>query len=55
MPTTKEVYAMPGNEDLWQAATICHQVLADAGIAHSVLEASQFASMDIKEIPHGWT
>lgn len=36
MPTTKEVYAMLGNEDLWQAATICHQVFADDGIAHSV-------------------
>ncbi|MFO0974832.1 MAG: hypothetical protein U0996_00465 [Planctomycetaceae bacterium] len=36
MPTTKEVYAMLGNENLWQAATICHQVLADAGISHSV-------------------
>lgn len=36
MPTTKEVYAMLGNENLWQAAVICHQMLADAGIPHSV-------------------
>jgi len=36
MATAAEVYVMLGNENLWQAATYCHQVLADAEISHSV-------------------
>lgn len=36
MVTAEKVYAMLGNENLWQAATYCHQVLADAEIPHSV-------------------
>ncbi len=31
-----EVYVRLGNENLWQAATYCHQVLTDAEISHSV-------------------
>lgn len=30
------VYTMLGNENLWQAATYCHQALVDAAIPHSV-------------------
>ena len=36
MTTAEKVYTMLGNENLWQAATYCHQVLADAEIPHSV-------------------
>jgi hypothetical protein len=36
MPTAEKIYTMLGNENLWQAATYCHQVLADAEIPHSV-------------------
>ena len=36
MPTAEKVYTVLGNENLWQAATYCHQVLADAEIPHSV-------------------
>ena len=36
MPTAEKVYTMLGNENLWQAATYCHQVLADEEIPHSV-------------------
>jgi hypothetical protein len=36
MPTAAKVYAMLGNENLWQAAAQCHQILADADIPHSV-------------------
>jgi hypothetical protein len=36
MTSAEGIYAMLGNENLWQAATYCHQVLADAKIPHSV-------------------
>jgi hypothetical protein len=36
MKTAEEVYSMLGNENLWQAAAQCHQILADADIPHSV-------------------
>ena len=36
MPTAERVYTTLGNENLWQAVTYCHQVLADAEIPHSV-------------------
>ena len=36
MPTAEKAYTMLGNENLWQAATHCHQVLSDARIPHSV-------------------
>lgn len=36
MSTAENVYTMLGNGNLWQAATYCHQVLADAEIPHSV-------------------
>ena len=36
MPTAEKAYSMLGNENLWQAATYCHQMLSDAGIPHSV-------------------
>ena len=32
MPTAEKVYTMLGNENLWQAAIYCHQVLAEAEI-----------------------
>ena len=36
MPTAEKVYTMLGNENLWQAATYCHQMPAEAEIPHSV-------------------
>ena len=36
MPTARQVYSMLGNENLWQTATACHQVLADADVPHTV-------------------
>ena len=36
MPTAEKVYTMLGNENLWQAAIYCHQVLAEAEIPHTV-------------------
>lgn len=36
MVTSEKVYTMLGNENLWQAATFCHQVLSEAEIPHSV-------------------
>jgi hypothetical protein len=36
MITARKVYAMLGNESLWDVATRCHQLLSEAGIAYSV-------------------
>lgn len=36
MPTAKEVYAMLGNESLWQAANHCHELLREAQIPHLI-------------------
>jgi hypothetical protein len=37
MPTTQKVYAMLENESLWQTATLCHKLLAEANIPHAVV------------------
>ncbi len=37
MFTAKKVYAMLGNETLWQTAAQCHEILADANIPHAVM------------------
>jgi hypothetical protein len=37
MPTAQQVYAMLENESLWQTATQCHQLLAEAAIPHAIL------------------
>jgi hypothetical protein len=37
MPTAQQVYAMVENESLWQTATQCHQLLAEASIPHAIL------------------
>jgi hypothetical protein len=37
MTTAARVYAMLGNETLWQAAQQCHAVLREADIAHAVV------------------
>ena len=36
MATAQRVYAMLGNETLWDTAVLCDRVLSDAGIAYSV-------------------
>ncbi len=36
MQTAEKIYAMLGNENLWQAAAQCHRILADAEISHIV-------------------
>lgn len=36
MNTAQKVYAMLGNESLWDVAARCHQLLTDAGIAYCV-------------------
>ena len=36
MPTAEKIYAMPGNENLWQTAAQCHRILADADIPYTV-------------------
>ena len=36
MQTTERIYAMLGNEKLWQTAAQCHRILAGADIAHTV-------------------
>jgi hypothetical protein len=35
--TAREAYALLGNEPLWQAASICHQILAVAKIPHAFM------------------
>ena len=36
MLDSQKVYKMLGNENLWETAIECHQLLAEASIAHSV-------------------
>lgn len=36
MSQARKVYAMLGNENLWESATLCHQSLADAQLPHAV-------------------
>ena len=36
MHTAERVYAMLGNDNLWETATLCHRLLSDAGIPHAV-------------------
>lgn len=36
MKTTQKVYAMLGNESLWDVAAHCHEVLSQANFAHSI-------------------
>ncbi|SRR6056297_2738752 len=36
MKTAQKVYAMLGNESLWDVATRCHELLSDAGIPYSI-------------------
>ncbi len=36
MTTTQKVYAMLGNESLWDVAAHCHEVLSQANFAHSI-------------------
>lgn len=36
MPTTAKVYAMLGNENLWQTALECHEILSKSGVAYSI-------------------
>ncbi len=36
MQTAEKIYAMFGNENLWQAAAQCHRILAAANISHAV-------------------
>lgn len=36
MQTAEKIYAMLGNENLWQAAAQCHRILAAANISHAV-------------------
>lgn len=37
MPTAQQVYAMLGNESLWDVARLCHSALAQAGISYAVV------------------
>src|SRR5689334_8453507 len=37
MRTAQQVYAMLENESLWQTASHCHKLLADANIPHAVM------------------
>jgi hypothetical protein len=34
--TAAQVYAMLGNETLWQVARQCHAALRDAGVPHAI-------------------
>jgi hypothetical protein len=43
MNTAQKVYAMLGNESLWDVAARCHELLTDAGIAIQFLIAGQKA------------
>lgn len=36
MPTAQQVYAMLGNESLWDVAQLCHETLTQAGIPYAV-------------------
>lgn len=36
MQTAEKIYAMHGNENLWQAAAQCHRILAAANISHTI-------------------
>ena len=36
MPTAEKIYAMLGNENLWQTAAQCHRILANADIPYTV-------------------
>ena len=36
MQCAEKTYAMPANENLWQAAALCHQILADGDICYTV-------------------
>lgn len=36
MQTAGKVYAMLGNQNLWEAAAQCHRILADANVPHAV-------------------
>ena len=38
MITTQKIYAMLGNESLWEIALRCHQILEQSAIPHSVCE-----------------
>ncbi len=35
--TTERIYAMLGNENLWDAAVRCHEALAESDIAHAIV------------------
>ena len=48
--TAEKAYTMLGNENLWQAAIYCHQVLTDAEISHSV-SGGVAVCMDTSETP----
>src|SRR5687768_13569988 len=36
MISAQKVYAVLGNETLWDAAVLCHHILGEAGIAYSI-------------------
>ena len=36
MQSAEKTYAMLANENLWQAAALCHQILTNADISHTV-------------------
>lgn len=36
MQTAEKIYGMLGNENLWQTAVLCHRILTDADIPHTV-------------------
>jgi hypothetical protein len=37
MPTAQKVYAMLGNESLWEAASICHAALKRVDVPHAIV------------------
>lgn len=36
MSTAEKIYAMLGNENLWETAKACSQAMTDAGVAHAI-------------------